>query len=127
MDLHHVGIATPDADGLVEVLQPVLDVSVVHEEAYEDLWIVFLECGATYLELLEPTADGTVSRYLDRHGPGLHHVGFATTDIAGALATAQEHGIELIDETPRPGAWGHDVAFLHPESTGGVLIEFIEA
>ncbi len=126
MDLHHVGIATPDADGLVEVLRSVLDASVVHEEAYEDLWIVFLECGATYLELLEPTADGTVSRYLDRQGPGIHHIGFETTDITTALATARDQGINLIDETPRPGAWSHEVAFLHPESTGGVLIEFIE-
>lgn len=126
MELHHVGIATPDADTLADVLQSLLDAPVVHEEDYEDLWLVFLDCGSSYLELLEPTADGTVSRYLDRRGPGLHHVGFETPDIEAALTTARERGIDLIDDTPRPGAWGHEVAFLHPDSTGGVLIEFIE-
>jgi methylmalonyl-CoA/ethylmalonyl-CoA epimerase len=67
-----------------------------------------------------------VARYLDEQGPGLHHVALATDEIEGALAAARGAGVELIDESPRPGAWGHEVAFCHPKSTGGVLVEFVE-
>jgi methylmalonyl-CoA/ethylmalonyl-CoA epimerase len=88
--------------------------------------VVFLDSGGGYFELLEPDGEGTIADYLDRHGPGIHHLACATDDIEGALDRAEEMGIDRIDEEPRPGAWDHEVAFLHPRSTGGVLIEFVE-
>lgn len=126
MDVHHTGIATKDADRLIELYGDLLDAPVVHEEELEGLRVVFLELGDGYFELLEPIEHAVVARFLDKHGPGIHHVAVTTGDIEAALSTARELGIECIDEEPRQGAWGHDVAFLHPNDTGGVLIEFVE-
>jgi len=126
MHLDHVGVATRDAADLAERFAALLDAPVVHEETFDGLRVVFLELGNDYFELLEPVEDGTVDRYLERNGPGIHHVAVATDDAADALATARELGVGLIDEEPRQGAWGHDVAFLHPGDTGGVLLEFVE-
>ncbi|WP_251343262.1 methylmalonyl-CoA epimerase [Haloplanus halophilus] len=127
MRFDHVGIATHDADQLTDLFGTLLDAPVAHREPFDGLDVRFLDLGNGYLELLEPTEDeGPVARSLDRSGPGVHHVAFATADVAAALDVARDHGIDLVDEEPRPGAWGHDVAFLHPESTGGVLVEFVE-
>lgn len=80
------------------------------------------------IELLEPLGPGTpVGRFLDRRGPGLHHVAWRVPDLPSALAELEASGIELIDRVPREGARGHRVAFLHPRSTGGVLVELVEA
>jgi methylmalonyl-CoA/ethylmalonyl-CoA epimerase len=79
------------------------------------------------IELLEPLApDTTVGRFLERRGPGLHHVAYRTDDIESELARLEAAGIRLIDREPRSGAHGHRVAFLHPSSTGGVLMELVE-
>ena len=79
------------------------------------------------VELLEPLSpDSTVARFLERRGPGLHHVAYRTNDIRSDLARLKEAGLQLIDEEPRPGAGGHLVAFLHPRSTGGVLVELVQ-
>ncbi|WP_132057754.1 methylmalonyl-CoA epimerase [Halorussus amylolyticus] len=126
MRFDHAGIATDDADGLAELYADLFDAPVAHDEAFGGLRVVFLELENGYFELLEPLEDGTISRYLDSNGPGIHHLALATDDIDGALDRARDHGVELIDDEPRPGAWGHDVAFLHPKSTGGALIEFVE-
>lgn len=126
MRIDHIGVATEDLEEVADLYDRLLDTPVVHEEKFDGLRIAFLEMDATYFELLEPTTDGTVARFLENNGPGIHHVGIETADIEAALNTAQDAGIELIDATPRPGAWGHSVAFLHPASTGGVLIEFVE-
>lgn len=125
MDFHHLGIATHDVEATAERFCALLDCAVAHSERFDGIAIRFLELDGGYLELLEPLTHDALSRFLDRRGPGVHHVGFATTDIDRALARALEHGVELIDDSPRPGAWGHEVAFLHPDSTGGVLIEFV--
>ncbi len=126
MRFDHAGIATADAAATAELFGGLLGRPVVHEERFDGMDVVFLDCGGGYLELLEPNEDGPIARYLDRAGPGIHHLAFATDDVATALDRARAMGIELVDEEPRPGAWGHEVAFLHPESTGGVLIEFVE-
>ena len=78
---------------------------------------------AAALELCAPRGNAALDRFLARRGPGLHHVCFAVEDLPAALAELKAAGVRLIDETPRPGARGHDVAFLHPDSTGGVLFE----
>ena len=126
MNFDHAGIATEDAGALAALYADLFDAPVVHEEEFEGMAVVFLDCGNSYFELLEPLEDGAVARYLDDNGPGIHHLALATDDIAAALDRVREHGVECIDDEPRPGAWGHDVAFLHPKSTGGVLVEFVE-
>ena len=126
MHVDHIGIATEDADGLADLYGELFHAPVAHEEEFDGLWVAFLEIDGAYFELLEPLeSDSSIARYLENHGPGIHHVALATTDIESALAEARDLDVELIDETPRPGAWGHDVAFLHPKSTGGVLVEFV--
>jgi methylmalonyl-CoA/ethylmalonyl-CoA epimerase len=128
MEFDHLGVATTDARALASLFGDLFGAGVAHEEEFDGMRIVFLELGDGHLELLEPgeASEGAIARYLDRHGPGIHHVAVRTDDVAATLAHAREMGLELVDEEPRPGAWGHDVAFLHPESTGGVLVEFVE-
>lgn len=127
MQFDHAGIATRDADGLVFLFEDLLGVEVAHQEWFDGMKLVFLEVGEGYLEVIEPTdEEGTIATYLDREGPGIHHLAFATDDIEASLARADERGVERIDEEPRQGAWGHTVAFLHPRDTGGVLVEFVE-
>ncbi|MFB6196026.1 MAG: methylmalonyl-CoA epimerase [Haloplanus sp.] len=127
MRFDHVGVATPDGDTLSDLFERLFDAPIVHRETFDGLAVTFLDLGDGYVELLEPLTDeGPIARFLDREGAGLHHVALATDDIAAALDTARACGVELVDDEPRPGAWGHDVAFLHPDSTGGVLVEFVE-
>ncbi|MCG1002300.1 MULTISPECIES: methylmalonyl-CoA epimerase [Halobacterium] len=128
MHVDHIGVVTDDADRLTGLYGTLFDAPAVHEETFDGLRVVFLDLdGDGYFELLEPVAaDTDISAYLDREGPGIHHVALATDDIEAALATAREAGVELIDEQPREGAWGHDVAFLHPRDTGGALVEFVQ-
>ena len=128
MHVDHVGVATEDAESLADLYTELLDAPVAHEEGFDGLRVVFLDLGGDgYVEFLEPDEEGTtIGRYLENEGGGIHHVAFATDDIEAALETAREAGVELIDEDPRDGAWGHDVAFLHPKDTGGALIEFVE-
>jgi methylmalonyl-CoA/ethylmalonyl-CoA epimerase len=127
MQFDHAGIATRDADALVFLFEDLLGVEVAHEERFEGMKLAFLGVGEGYLEVIEPTdEEGTIASYLDREGPGIHHLAFATEDIEAALERADERGVERIDEAPRRGAWGHTVAFLHPRDTGGVLVEFVQ-
>jgi methylmalonyl-CoA/ethylmalonyl-CoA epimerase len=126
---HHLGVATGDADATAAVFRSLLGTPVAHEETFEGMTVRFLGLSNGYLELLEPAddVDGPVARHLDRRGPGIHHVAVRTDDLAGAVARAREVGVEMIDDEPRPGAWGHRVAFCHPRSTEGVLLELVDA
>ena len=127
MHIDHAGIATDDAAGLADLYVDLLGCEHVHSEEFDGMDVRFLDCGNGYLELLEPLDDeGAIGRYLDRNGAGIQHLAFATDDAAAALDRAADLGVEAIDEEPRPGAWGHEVAFLHPRDTGGVLVEFVE-
>ena len=126
MRFDHAGVATEDAESLAFRYEDLFDCAIAHEERFGDLRVLFLGLENGYFELLEPREEGTISRFLENNGPGLHHIALETDDIEAALENAAEVGVELIDEDPRPGAWGHDVAFLHPDSTGGVLVEFVE-
>ncbi|SEO81187.1 methylmalonyl-CoA epimerase [Halogranum amylolyticum] len=126
MQFDHAGVATDDAAALADLFDDLFDAPVVHEEEFDGMTVVFLELDGGYFELLEPHDEGAIATYLDRNGPGLHHVALATDDIEAALDTARDLGVDLVDEEPRSGAWGHDVAFLHPKSTGGVLVEFVQ-
>jgi len=126
MAFDHVGIATTDWADLAATFEALFDASVVHEETFDGMAVRFLELDGGYFELLEPAEDGTIARFLDRRGPGIHHVALRTDDVGAALDRARNVGVELVDEEPRPGAWGHEVAFLHPKSTGGVLVEYVQ-
>jgi len=125
MRFDHAGIATDDADRIATLYADLLGATIAHREVFEGMDVRFLDVGNGYLELLEPSADGPIADYLERGGPGIHHLAFRTGDVAAALEGAASAGVEPVDEEPRPGAWGHEVAFLHPRSTGGVLIEFV--
>lgn len=125
MEFHHAGVATDDYKALVNRFGALFDAPVAHEQRFDDMTIVFLELENGYIELLEPRDGGVIAQYLDEYGPGLHHLAIATDDIEGALEAARDVGVDLVDSEPRPGAWGHEVAFLHPGSTGGVLVEFV--
>jgi len=126
MEFDHAGIATRDAGATAERLGAIVDAPLVHEEQFDGMNIAFLAVGDGYIELIEPDSESPIDAYLDRNGPGIHHLAFATDDVGAALERADERGVRLIDETPREGAWGHTVAFLHPASTDGVLIEYVE-
>lgn len=126
MRFDHAGIGTDDATEIAELYRDLFGLEIAHETTFDGLRIVFLDCGNGYFELLEPVEDGTIARYLERNGPGIHHLALETEDIENALETARAHDVTLIDQQPREGAWGHTVAFLHPSDTGGVLIEFVE-
>lgn len=127
MEFDHLGIATEAATEYAKLFSSLLEAEIVHSEQFNGIEIVFLDIGNGYLELLEPVDnEGVIGSYLEKHGPGIHHIALSTNDIDAALTSAQQLGIDLIDEEPREGAWNHDVAFLHPASTGSVLIEFVE-
>jgi methylmalonyl-CoA epimerase len=95
--------------------------------ASQGVEIVFLGSGDGRLELLAPTRDDSpLAKFLAKRGPGMHHLCYRVDDIAAELARYREMGAELIDEVPRPGGAGHLVAFVHPRSTGGVLVELLQ-
>jgi methylmalonyl-CoA epimerase len=127
--LSHVAIATPDADALASTLVAALGAERGEEELLDGgaLRVLFVRLGPLTLELLEPKRpDHTVARFLEKRGPGLHHVSLDVNGIEEALAGCRAAGVQLIDQSPRPGAHGTRVAFLHPKSLGGVLVELSE-
>ena len=129
MKLHHVGIATTDLDS-AQARYELLGYRLEALELLPDQGVraAMLKSGADRIELLEPAAPQTpVGRFLEKRGPGVHHLAFATTDIAAALRRLQASGARLVDEEPRPGFGGHLVAFVHPSWAGGVLVELVEA
>ena len=126
MHFDHAGVATDDVGDLADLYTGLLGCEVAHEETFDGMEVVFLNLGNGYFELLEPRDGGPVASYLDNNGPGLHHLAVATGDIEAGLDRAREAGVDLVDKEPRDGAWGHEVAFLHPASTGGVLLELVE-
>jgi methylmalonyl-CoA epimerase len=124
--LDHVGIAVASLDEALSFYRETLGLEVEPPEDIPSQRVRahFVEVGDATLELLEATAaDSPIAKYLEKRGPGLHHVALRVPDIAAALAELKARGVRLIDETPRPGAHGSLVAFIHPASTHGVLVE----
>src|SRR2546421_9728092 len=129
MRIEHIGIATERIDEALEFWRDALGLSVVHTEevAEQGVRVAMLPLGEPRIELLEPThADSPVAKFLAKRGPGIHHVAVRVDDIRAALQRLKEQGARLIDESPRAGAGGCLVAFVHPTSTGGVLLELVE-
>ncbi|HZU20190.1 MAG TPA: methylmalonyl-CoA epimerase [Gaiellaceae bacterium] len=126
--IHHVGIAVADLDEAIERYARLFGATVEHRERLEDQGVeaASLGVGGSRIELLAPLGDDTaVGRFLAKRGPGMHHVAFETEDVGAELARARAAGAELIDETPRRGLLGLQVGFVHPDSAGGVLAEFV--
>jgi len=129
MKIDHIGIATNDIEQLASIYRDALGLNVVETEevASQKVRVAMLPVGESRIELLEATAaDSPISKFLARRGPGIHHLAFKVDDIRAALADLKSKGARLIDEEPRTGAGGCLVAFIHPSSTGGVLIELVE-
>ena len=127
--LSHIAIAVRDADALVDTFVNALGATKGGEELLDQggLRVVFIHLGPVTIELLEPKRDDhTVAVFLETRGPGLHHVSLEVRDIEAQLAAAKAAGARLIDEAPRAGAHGTQVAFMHPKSFGGVLVELCQ-
>jgi methylmalonyl-CoA/ethylmalonyl-CoA epimerase len=127
--IDHIGVAVEDLDDGVALYSERFGMPVQHRETVEEQGVeaVLLGVGESHIELLRPLApDTAVGKFLERNGPGLHHVAYGTDDIESALEQVRAAGLRLIDEHPRIGIRGSRVAFLHPKSTGGVLTELVE-
>lgn len=123
----HIGIAVQALDASVSFYRDILDLSDVPLADADGARIVGLAAGSSLVELLEPdTADSPIAKFLSKRGQGIHHVCFAVDDLDATLERCRTAGIRLIDQTPRVGAEGKRIAFLHPSSTAGVLIELTE-
>ena len=124
--LDHIGIAVANAEEALRFYRDALglEIEAPEEVPSQHVRAHFIATGDTALELLEATdAESPIAKYLARRGPGLHHITLRVDDIAAALASLKSRGVRLIDETPRPGAHGSLVAFIHPSSAHGVLVE----
>jgi methylmalonyl-CoA/ethylmalonyl-CoA epimerase len=125
--IDHIGIAVQNLDETVAFYRHVMGLEVSATEIFNGMKIAFLHVGDSELELLEDlTPDGAIARHVATRGEGLQHVAYRVDNIEQALAAMRAKGLRLIDEQPRPGARNARVAFLHPKSTKGVLIEFVE-
>jgi methylmalonyl-CoA/ethylmalonyl-CoA epimerase len=127
--IHHVGIAVEDLEEATWVWVELLGAAVEHRQTVEDQGVeaISLRTGSGRLELLAPLRPDTpVGRFLAKRGPGMHHVAFEVGDVAAELERLRRHAVQLIDEEPRQGLFGLQVAFVHPEATGGVLAELVE-
>jgi methylmalonyl-CoA/ethylmalonyl-CoA epimerase len=127
--IDHIGVAVEDIDGAIELYARDFQMREQHRETVEEQGVeaVLLEVGDGHVELIRPLSPDTgVGKFIERNGPGLHHVAYATEDIDKALGAVKEAGLRLIDEKPRRGIRDSRVAFLHPKSTGGVLTELVE-
>ena len=128
--IDHIGVAVDDLEAALVLYEERLGMPLQHRETVEEqgLEAVLLGIGEGHVELLRPLGpDTAVGRFLERHGPGLHHVAYATEDIESALEAVRSAGLRLIDERPRTGIRRSRVAFVHPKSTCGVLTELVEA
>lgn len=127
MKLHHIGIAVKELEEAVEHFRA-LGLKETERGIVEEFKVAvsMIPAGEIKLEFLQPVGEGSIQRFIAKHGEGLHHIAFAVDDIEKTLSLLRSQGIELIDEKPRLGFGGHRVAFLHPKNFGGVLIEFVE-
>ncbi|MBU0558779.1 MAG: methylmalonyl-CoA epimerase [Bacteroidota bacterium] len=127
--IEHIGIAVKDLDSAIKFYEDVLGLKCYSVEEVKDQKVktAFFKIGQTKIELLESTVpDGPIGKFIEKKGEGIHHLAFHVNGLQSALNDAQNKEIQLIDKNPRKGAEGLDIAFLHPKSTNGVLIELCE-
>ncbi len=127
MKLHHIGVAVKNLDEAIARHEK-MGLKLAHREIVASQMVAVAFVGERpWIELVAGThPDSAVSIFIDKRGPGQHHLAFVVPNIAAELKKQQAAGAELIDKAARPGAWGHQVAFLHPKNQGGVLIELVE-
>jgi methylmalonyl-CoA/ethylmalonyl-CoA epimerase len=128
-DVDHIGIAVEDLEASVESYRRILGIEPAHREVVEDQGVeeVLFPVGSSYVQLLGALGPETpVGRALGTRGPGIHHVAYRVVDVAEALEHLRAEGVRLIDETPRPGSRTTMIAFVHPKSMGGVLVELVQ-
>ena len=129
MKIDHIGVATNRIDQIAEFYQEALGLKVedIEEVPDQKVRVAMLPLGESRIELLEPTTtDSPISKFLEKRGPGIHHLAVQVDNIRESLRKLKESGARLIDEEPRTGAGGCLIAFVHPSSTGGVLLELVE-
>lgn len=127
--IEHIGIAVKNLEESIAYYEKVLGLScyAVEEVPEQKVKTAFFMVGQTKIELLESTdPEGPIGKFIEKKGEGIHHLAYAVNDLEGALAESESNGIQLIDKTPRKGAEGLHIAFLHPKSTFGVLTELCE-
>jgi len=127
--IEHIGIAVKDLTTAIPYYEEVLGLKCYNIEEVVDQKVktAFFKVGETKLELLEPTSEeSAVAKFIEKKGEGVHHIAFRVDNVAQTLAECEAKGVQLIDKTPRKGAEGLTIAFLHPKSTAGVLTEFCE-
>ncbi|HSJ44983.1 MAG TPA: methylmalonyl-CoA epimerase [Euzebyales bacterium] len=128
--IDHVGYAVEDLEDAIAYHRDLYGLTVVHRERMESDGVAeaLLAIGESYIQLLEPLSDASpVARFMERNGgPGIHHVGYGVRDVARTLDELHGHGIRLVDDHPRRGSRGCTIAFVHPASAMGVLVELVE-
>ena len=127
--IDHLGLAVRSIEEAGRFYRDVLGLAEQGSEEIPDqkVRVVFFEVGEVRIELLEPTTDDSpIARFLEKKGPGLHHIAYRVEDLPATLAALKSAGVRLIDEKPRDGAHGMKIAFAHPKSTEGVLTEFCQ-
>ncbi len=128
-EIDHVAIAVRDLETAIAWYQEMFGATVAHREFVErdDVEEALLKVADSYIQLITPVSErSTVAKYLERNGEGIHHVGYRVEDCAAALGTLKAHGARVIDEEPRPGSRGTTVAFVHPRTAFGTLIELVQ-
>ncbi len=128
-EIDHIAIAVKDLEVAVKYYEDVFGAEVEHREVVDKDGVeeVLLKVAESYVQLLTPTRpDSPVAKYLDTKGEGIHHIGYRVDDCAKALQSVKDHGGRVIDQEPRPGSRGTTVAFVHPKTAFGTLIELVE-
>jgi methylmalonyl-CoA/ethylmalonyl-CoA epimerase len=128
LGVHHIGIAVDDFDAALDLYASLFGATLEHRELLVEQGVeaASLLVGTSRIELLCPIGPDTpVGRFLAKRGPGMHHVAFEVADMAAELARLKADGVQLVDDEPRRGLFGLQVAFVHPEATGGVLAELV--
>ncbi len=127
--ISHIGIAVRSLDESIPFYRDTLGLTFAGTEHVPDqkVTVAFFEAGESRIELLEPTdAESPVARFIEKRGPGIHHLAYECDDLRARLARFARDGVELVDPEPRPGAHHMDIAFLHPRASGGVLTELCQ-
>ncbi len=127
--INHIAVAVSDVENALNFWRDALglELAELRDVPAESAQIAFLPVGGTEIELVRPiTDDSGLAKYIEKRGQGMHHLCLETDDIEGMMAQLKEKGVQLINESPRTGADGKKYAFIHPKSTGGVLVELYE-
>ena len=126
LKVDHIGIAVKDLEQAKKFYTEMLGMQASGEEEVESqkVKVCFIPCGDSEIELLESTSpDGPIAKFIDKNGQGVQHIALSVDNIEAAIADLKEKGVRMIDDVPRYGAGGASIAFVHPKSTGGILLE----